>query len=162
MVYLIENRRLRIWKLIWLYPQKKLQIHTIWIWLKWQMMMKPSLKKLRLVMRWKMILNNNEIPNHIKIKWTFILKNINTIEKIHKIYTKLWRDIYEVIQQLFYETDIFPDNFIKRCKNNANEARNIPLELKINIKRILMEQGLYAQVVMLRKKGLTITEANKD
>ena len=31
----------------------------------------------------------------------------------------------------FDETDIFPDDFIKHCKNNANEAYNITLGVKI-------------------------------
>ena len=31
-----------------------------------EMLMNPSLKKLRIAMRWKIILNKNEIPNHIK------------------------------------------------------------------------------------------------
>ena len=34
----------------------------------------------------------------------------------------------------FDETDIFPDDFIKHCKNNANEAHNIPIDIKNNIK----------------------------
>ena len=29
------------------------------------------------------------------------IENINTIENIYKVYTKLWRKIYEVIQQYF-------------------------------------------------------------
>ena len=63
------------------------------------------------------------------------IENINTINNRHKVYTKLWRTIYEVIQQyIFDETDIFLDDFIKHCKNNANEAHNIPLEVKNNIK----------------------------
>ena len=41
------------------------------------------------------------------------IENISTIEKKNKVYTKLWRTIYEVIQQhIFKETDIFPDDFI--------------------------------------------------
>ena len=69
------------------------------------------------------------------------IENINTIEKRHKLYTKLWRKIYEVIQQDFLdETEIFPDNLIKHCKNNANEAHNIPLEEKNNMKLMLMEK----------------------
>ena len=31
-----------------------------------EILMNPSLKKLRIAMRWKIILNKNEIPNHIK------------------------------------------------------------------------------------------------
>ena len=89
------------------------------------------------------------------------IENINTIEKRHKPYTKWCRKIYEVIQQeFFYWTDIFPDNFIKIYKNNVTEANNIPIEVKNNIKRMSMEQGLYAQVFMLLRKYLKITEAN--
>ena len=62
-------------------------------------------------------------------------KNINTIEQRHKNYTKLWRTIYQVIQQEFFdETGILPDDFIKHCKDNVNEAHNIPIEVNKNIK----------------------------
>ena len=37
--------------------------------------------------------------------------------------------IYTTI--FLYETDIFPDGFIKHCKNNSNKAHNIPIDLKI-------------------------------
>ena len=30
------------------------------------------------------------------------IENMNTIEKIHKVYTKRWRTIYEFIQQVFF------------------------------------------------------------
>ena len=68
--------------------------------------------------------------------------------------------IYTTI--FFDETDIFPGDFIKHCNNNANEDHNITIDVKNNMKRMLMEQGLYAQVVMLRQKDLKITEANKN
>ena len=56
------------------------------------------------------------------------IENINTIENRHRVYTKLWRIIYEVIYHFFFdETNIFPDDFIKHCKNNSNEAHNIPI-----------------------------------
>ena len=91
------------------------------------------------------------------------IDNINTIEKRNKVYTKQWRTIYEVIQQDFLdETDIFPDYFIKHCKNNTNEAHNIPLKVKNYIKRMLVGKGLYAQVVILSRKGLRIIEENKN
>ena len=32
--------------------------------------------------------------------------------------------------RFFYETNIFPDDFIKNHKNNANETNNIPIEEK--------------------------------
>ena len=68
-----------------------------------------------------------------------------------------------VIQQYFFdETNIFPDDFIKQCKNNTNEAHNIPLKVKNYIKRMLVGKGLYAQVVILSRKGLRIIEENKN
>ena len=39
---------------------------------------------------------------------------------------------------------IFPDKFLKHCKNNVNGAHNIPIDVKNNIKRMATEQGLYA------------------
>ena len=60
------------------------------------------------------------------------IENINKIEKRHKLYTKLWSKIYEVIKQEFFdETKKFPVDFIKYCNNNANESNNIPIEIKI-------------------------------
>ena len=62
------------------------------------------------------------------------IENINTIEKRHKNDTKRWRTIYKVIQQeLFDETEIFPDIILKHFKNNANKAHNIPIDAKDNI-----------------------------
>ena len=70
------------------------------------------------------------------------IENINTIEKRNKLYTKLWRTIYEVIQQYFLkESYIFPDAFIKQCKDNSNEAQFLPLEVNNNMKQMAMEQG---------------------
>ena len=43
---------------------------------------------------------------------------------------------------------------MKQCKENANEAQFIPLQVKNDIKRIATEQGLYAEVVKLRRKDL--------
>ena len=49
------------------------------------------------------------------------IKNINTTKNKNKVYTKQFRTIYEVIQPyIFKETDIFLDDFIKKCKYNAN------------------------------------------
>ena len=60
------------------------------------------------------------------------IENINTIENRNEIYRKQWRNIHEVIQLYFFnETDIFLDDFIKICNNNANEAPFLPLEVKI-------------------------------
>ena len=55
----------------------------------------------------------------------------------------------------------FSDDFIKECRNNSNEARGIPREVKNNIKRMEMEQGLYAQVIMLHRKSLKLVATDK-
>ena len=88
----------------------------------------------------------NEMENYLKDEqntksyedtMNIDIENINTIEKRKSIYTKQWRTTYEVIQpDLFKETDIFPDDFIKKCKDNANEAQFLPLEVKNNINRM--------------------------
>ena len=51
---------------------------------------------------------------------------------------------------------------MKQCKDNGNEDQFIPLGVKINIKLMAMEQGLYAQVVMLLRKDLEFIAANKN
>ena len=60
------------------------------------------------------------------------------------------------------KSDTFPDNFIEKCEDNANEAINIPIEVKNNIKRMAVEQVLYAQVLKLRQKDLKFIAANKN
>ena len=40
--------------------------------------------------------------------------------------------MYEVIEEAYFkESDIFLDDFIKICKDNANDAQFVPLEVKI-------------------------------
>ena len=74
-----------------------------------------------------------------------------------KINTTKWRPIYEVIDEAYIENSkISPGGFIKECKNNSNEAQFIPRQVKNNIKRMEMEQGLYAQVIMIRRKDFEI------
>ena len=88
--------------------------------------------------------------------------NINTFEKRKKVCTTKWRKIYEVIEPEFLrKSDTFPDDFIKKCKDNANEYINIPIEAK-NKKGMLTEQGLYAKVVKLRRKCLKFIVENKN
>ena len=90
-------------------------------------------------------------------------ENINTIEEINKVYTTQWRAIYEVIEEAYFEEpDIFLDDFIKKCRDTVNEAHNISLEVKNNMKQISMEQGLYVQVVMIIQKELKFIAANKN
>ena len=56
----------------------------------------------------------------------------NLIEKRNKVYTKQCRKIYKFIQPVFFKkTYIFPDDFIKNCMDNANEAQFLPLGVKI-------------------------------
>ena len=71
--------------------------------------------------------------------------------------------MHEVIQPEFLkETDLFPDDFIKKCKDNTNEAQFLPLEVKNDTKQMATEQGLYAQVVKIRRKDLKFTAENKN
>ena len=52
--------------------------------------------------------------------------------KRNNVYTTQCRTIYVVIEaNYFKESDTFPDDFIKKCKDNKNEAINIPIEVKI-------------------------------
>ena len=81
------------------------------------------------------------------------INNIDNYETRKKGNTKKWRLIYEVIDEAYikyYKT--FSNDSIKECKNNSNVAHDIPREVKNNLKRMAMEQGLYAQVVKLSQK----------
>ena len=51
---------------------------------------------------------------------------------------------------------------MKIYKDNANEAHNIPLEVKNNINSMAMGKVLYAQVVKLRRKDLKFIAANNN
>ena len=68
-------------------------------------------------------------------------ENINTFEQINKVYTTQCSTIYEVIEpEFFRKSDTFPDDFIKKCKYNANGAIIIPIEVKNNIRQMGMEK----------------------
>ena len=59
------------------------------------------------------------------------IENIKTYETITKVNTTKWRPIYEVIDEAYIkESNIFPDDFIRECKNNSNEAQFIPSDVK--------------------------------
>ena len=74
-----------------------------------------------------------------------------------------WRPIYEVIDEAYIkEYNIFPDDFIRECKKNSNEPRNIPRDVKNNIKQMATDKSLYAQVVKLWRKGLQFVAADKN
>ena len=63
------------------------------------------------------------------------IENISTFEKIKQLYTTQWRTIYEVIEpEILKKSDTFPDDFIKKCRYNANGAIIIPIEVKNNIR----------------------------
>ena len=45
--------------------------------------------------------------------------------------------IYKVIEEAYSkESEKCPDNFMNQCKNNANKAQFIPLEVKIRLKEL--------------------------
>ena len=50
----------------------------------------------------------------------------------------------------------------KNCKNNTNEPFNTPTDVKNKLQKMVKEQVLYEQVVMLCRKDLNITEENKN
>ena len=62
------------------------------------------------------------------------IKNIDTYETTTKVNTIKWRPIYEGIDEAYIEeSKISPDDFIRYCKNNSNEAQFISAEVKNNI-----------------------------
>ena len=68
-----------------------------------------------------------------------------------------------IIEESYFEDyDIIPDDFIKKCKDNSNEAINIPIQVKNNIKQMDMEKGLYAQFVKISRKDLKLIAENKN
>ena len=76
--------------------------------------------------------------------------------------TKL-RPIYEVIDESYIkDSKNFPDDFIKECMDNSDKAHNIPRDVKNNIKLMVMEKWLYAQVIMLRQDDLKFVATDKN
>ena len=91
------------------------------------------------------------------------IENIDTYETRKKGNTSKWRPIYEVIDEAYInDSKMFPGDFIKECKNNSNKAQFIPREVKNNIKRMVLEQGSYAQVIMIRRKDLKFVATYKN
>ena len=83
------------------------------------------------------------------------IENIYTYENRTKVNTTKQRPVYEIIDEAYIKDfKTFPDDFIRECKNNSNEAQFIPREVKNNIKRMEMEQSLYSQVIRIRRKDL--------
>ena len=93
------------------------------------------------------------------------INNIDTYETRTKCNATKWRQIQEVIDEAYIKDSIFfPEYFIIDCKNSSNEAPDIPRDVKNNIKRIAMEQILFAQFVKLRRKDLKFfaTDRNRN
>ena len=83
------------------------------------------------------------------------VENIDTYETRTEVNATKWRPIYEGIDESYIEdSNIFPGDFIRECKNNSKEAQFIPREVKNNIKLMTMEQGLYSQVIRIHRKDL--------
>ena len=90
------------------------------------------------------------------------ISNIDTYETRTKVNTSKWRTIYEVIDEAYIkESNIFPEDFMRECKNNSNEAQFIPSDVKNNINRMATEQSLYVKVVKLCRKYLKFVAADK-
>ena len=63
------------------------------------------------------------------------IENIDTFETRNKVNAIKLRPIYEVIYEAYFiGYKIFSDDFIKERKDNSNETRDIPREVKNNIK----------------------------
>ena len=87
-------------------------------------------------------------------------KNDNSKQNFQK--TKQ-RTIYEVIDKDYIEnSNIFLDAFFKKCKLFPNEPQTISIDVKNNIKRMAMEQSLYAQVIKFLRKELKFDAADKN
>ena len=71
------------------------------------------------------------------------IENISIFEKRNKVNTIKWRPIYEVIGKAYFiDSKILTDYFLHKCKDNANAAQFIPLEMKNSINQMTIEQGL--------------------
>ena len=76
-----------------------------------------------------------KITDSYKKTMSIYIENIDTFETRTKVNTTTWRPICEVIYQAYFMgSKLFSDDFIKECKDNSNEARDIPYEVKNNIK----------------------------
>ena len=58
--------------------------------------------------------------------------------------------------------NISPDDYIRKCKKYPNEPQTILVDVKNNIKRMAMEQSLYAQVIKFWCKDLLFDAADKN
>ena len=49
---------------------------------------------------------------------------------------------------------LFPTKLLNQCKNNPNEPQNIPNEVRAAFNNMALENGLYAQAVMVHRRDL--------
>ena len=90
----------------------------------------------------------------------FVEKNENSKKMFQN---KNWRTIYEVIDTDYNQnSNIFPTDFIAKCKLYPNEPQFITQDVKNNIKRMAIEQSLYAQVIKFRRNDLKFDAADKN
>ena len=61
-----------------------------------------------------------------------------------KVIKPQWRTIYNVIAEIYFGEDFFPEYFIRHCKRNATIPQNIPNEIRNKIKKLALEAGLYS------------------
>ena len=60
-----------------------------------------------------------------------------------------WRPIYEVTDTSFFAAAFFQTQFLDQCKKNPNKPQNLISEVKVALKKMDLEHGLYAKVVMI-------------
>ena len=75
------------------------------------------------------IFKKNKTHNHIQIQWTFIFIRLIHLKNRNKVNTIKWRPI----KAYFMDSRLFSDDFMQKCKDNANDAQFIPLEMENNI-----------------------------
>ena len=90
------------------------------------------------------------------------IHNIDTYETITKVNTTKWKPIYEVINKSYTkDSKIYSEDFIKECMDISKKSHDKPREVKNNIKRMEIEQGLYAQGIMISQKYLKVVATDK-
>ena len=104
--------------------------------------------------------DHNEVPGigarycrNIHNTTDYLMKMDIDVKNIDKNDNKTWSAISEAIgAPYFEEMKTFPKLFLRQCKNHPNEPQNIPYEINRNIKITTLEESVYAQVVMIRRK----------
>ena len=82
-------------------------------------------------------IRKEQITEAYKETTSIDIENIDTFETITKLNTTKWRPIHELIDKAYFiGSKIFSEDFIKLCKDNSNEARDIPHEVKNNMKQM--------------------------